>query len=104
MFCAFTFTAFVSVALVLLPMTSVEISLGTLTFPAITRVSFVETGLNTLQTPEMIQTIIKAFQKDGRRFEIMRSADMRLSILTETALEIIDNNVIPIGEEIKGKK
>ena len=67
-------------------------------------VSFVEAGLKALQTPEMIQTIIKAFETHGR-FGIMRSPDMQLSALSELMsqdLNIANGNIVsvPVGDEI----
>lgn len=62
-------------------------------------VSFVEAGLRALQTPEMINTIIKAFEVDGR-FTMMRSAEMQLIAATEI-LEELNPFVTPDGEELE---
>ena len=62
-------------------------------------VSFVEAGLKALQTPEMIQTIIKAFENDGR-FSIMRSPDMQLSVLTELMTQDLNIVSVPNGDEV----
>ena len=63
-------------------------------------VSFVEAGYVALQTADMKQAIIKAFQKDGR-FEKIRSDDMQLAAMAEIALEINDDSlvIVPEGDE-----
>ena len=55
-------------------------------------VSFVETGLRALETPEMKATIIKAFVEDGR-FREIRSDEMqsaaRIELLAERMAELV---------------
>ena len=67
-------------------------------------VSFVETGLDALQTPAMIETIIKAFEDDGR-YAKMRSAEMQLSAATELLQELVVNEdieiLVPEGDELE---
>ena len=62
-------------------------------------VRFVEAGLAALSTPEMTQTIIKAFQADGR-FAKMRSPEMQLEMQAEIAMEMLEALVfVPDGVE-----
>jgi hypothetical protein len=60
-------------------------------------VSFVESGMEALQTPKMVNAIIKAFEEDGR-FKKMRSAELQLIAATEM-LEDLEIFVVPDGEE-----
>ena len=62
-------------------------------------VSFVESGLQAIQAPEIVNTIKKAFEVDGR-FSKMRSAEMQLIAATEM-LEDLDIFVAPDGEELE---
>ena len=66
-------------------------------------VRFVETGLAALDTPEMTQTIIEAFQTDGR-FAKIRSPEMQQEMKEIIAMELFEDlNIMVPDEEEEGQ-
>ena len=63
-------------------------------------VRFVEAGLAALDTPEMTQTIIRAFQTDGR-FAIMRSPDIQQQMKLSLTIDVLEGLNIFVPEEFE---
>ena len=62
-------------------------------------VKFVEAGLSALDTPDMTETIKRAFQNDGK-FAIMRSPETQLRMKTIFATEMLEGLNIDVPVEV----